>query len=182
MRPLGGSERMPEKPAKRAAHPGLLALLTLLLVGCDHATKQAAVSLLSTRGPLQLLPGVFDLRYTENHDTAFSLTRSLDLADKPLVLGLIASVVLVGALFAWWQQRDAALPVHLGFALMASGAIGNLIDRFARGFVVDFMHLTHWPVFNVADIAVVLGAGLILFGGFRDGRGHRPSAPQPGSS
>jgi signal peptidase II len=55
---------------------------------------------------------------------------------------------------------------HLAFGLIAAGAIGNVIDRAARGYVVDFIHVTHWPVFNVADVAIVLGiamhAGLAL--------------------
>jgi len=55
----------------------------------------------------------------------------------------------------------AARMTQVGFALVFSGALGNIVDRIARGYVVDFIHVRGWPVFNVADIAVVVGMGLI---------------------
>lgn len=55
----------------------------------------------------------------------------------------------------------AARATQVGFALVFSGALGNIVDRIARGYVVDFIHVRGWPVFNVADIAVVVGMGLI---------------------
>lgn len=146
--------------AKRAAG-WLLMLLTLGLVGCDHATKLAAQTALEHRRPLSLVPGLLDLRYAENRDTAFSLTRALHLPGKPLVLGAISLLVLAGVLARWWQRRRAPYVEQLGYALIVAGALGNALDRLLRGYVVDFIEIRRWPVFNVADVAVVAG-GLIL--------------------
>lgn len=146
--------------AKRAAG-WLLMFLTLGLVGCDHATKAAAQAALEHHRPLSVVPGLLDLRYAENRDTAFSLTRALHLPDKPLLLGLVSLLVLAGVLARWWQRRRAAQVEQLAYALIVAGALGNAIDRLARGYVVDFIEIHRWPVFNVADVAVVAG-GLIL--------------------
>jgi signal peptidase II len=107
------------------------------------------------------VPGLLDLRYAENRDTAFSLTRALHLPDKPLLLGLMSMLVLAFVLVRWWQRRRAPQVEQLAYALIVAGAVGNAIDRLARGYVVDFIEIHRWPVFNVADIAVV-GGGLIL--------------------
>ena len=64
-------------------------LFTLGLVGCDHATKVVAQSALERRGPLSIVPGILDLRYAENHDTAFSLLRSLQFPGKAALLSAV---------------------------------------------------------------------------------------------
>jgi signal peptidase II len=138
-----------------------LFLLTLALVGCDHATKIAAASALGRRGPIPLLPGVLDLHYAENRDTAFSLLRSVHLPGKGAIL-VAASLLGLGAVVvAWWRRRSASTVEQAAYALLLAGALGNGFDRLRRGFVVDFIEIHHWPIFNVADIAVVAGALLL---------------------
>lgn len=138
----------------------LLAAASLLLVGCDHASKHWAKVAL-TRGEIELLPGILQLTYTENRDMAFSLLRSIPDATKgPLLLLLgLTGITFLGAL--WWRRRQAPLGEQVAYALLLGGALGNVIDRLLRGYVVDFIHVTHWPVFNVADALLV--AGGILF-------------------
>jgi signal peptidase II len=60
------------------------------------------------------------------------------------------------------RRRRAAWPVHAGFACIVAGALGNALDRAARGHVVDFIHVRFWPVFNVADILVVAGLAILI--------------------
>ncbi|WP_394830188.1 signal peptidase II [Pendulispora rubella] len=150
------------------------------LVGCDHATKSLAQRELQEGRIIELISGVLDLRYTENHDTAFSLLRDVSIPHKATVLSVVASVVLLGTLASWWRRRHAAASEGLGYALVAAGAVGNIADRFARGFVVDFIHLKHWPVFNVADILIVGGILLLALHAIL-GRGPNAnqSAPHP---
>lgn len=155
----------------------LLLAFTVSLVGCDHATKIAAKSALGDGHALSLVPGWVDLRYTENHDTAFSLLRAMHLALPSAALVVVAATALLGVAFLWWRRRSSSnLAEHFGYALALSGAIGNVVDRAFRGYVVDFIHVHHWPVFNVADIAVVAGVFLLIFA-------HRPAkqAPAPSS-
>jgi len=173
-----------QKP--RSLHLALLFVATALF-GCDHATKFAAIEHLEGHAPVALVPGWLDLRMTHNDDVAFSLFRRFDVAHHPLVLALLASSVLffVGAL--WWRRRTSAPRLEqLGYAVVIAGALGNLADRLLRGYVVDFIHLRAWPVFNVADIAVVVGALLIGLSGLRGG--GRPEStgerlpPTPGAA
>ncbi len=144
--------------ATRAA----LALFAALLVGCDHATKHAAKVGLEGARPIELVPGVLSLRYAENHDTAFSLLTSFQDPSKPWVLATLSILVTLGMAAVWYRRRAAPLLEHVGYAAVAGGALGNVIDRVARGYVIDFVHLRYWPVFNVADVAIVFGAALLV--------------------
>lgn len=165
-----------------------LLFVATALFGCDHATKLAAVKELEGRAPVSLVPGYLDLRMTHNDDVAFSLFRRFDLSHHPLALALLASIVLAFVSALWWRRRTVASRIeHLGYATVIAGALGNLADRLFRGYVVDFIHLRAWPVFNVADIAVVVGALLIGLSGLRGGGRHERSAgprlpPTPGAA
>lgn len=137
-------------------------VLTVVLFGCDHVTKHAAEAALSQGGPVNLVHGVLELRYAENHDTAFSLLRVLGLTPVPTVLLAIAVVATLAVMGTWVATRARLGRLqHVGFALVLAGALGNAVDRAARGFVVDFIHVSHWPIFNVADVLVVLGVAAI---------------------
>jgi signal peptidase II len=143
---------------------GTLALCALLLlVGCDHGTKLLAKTALEPGARrLRVIPGVLDFRYTENRDTAFSLLRRLDLSLPAGALVALSVVSLSMLLAYWWSRRRGPRSEHAAYALLVGGALGNILDRLVRGYVVDFIHLRHWPVFNVADIAIVLGIFWLL--------------------
>ena len=146
----------------------LLATLTLL-VGCDHATKFAAKSELEGLGPRSLLHGFVDLRYTENTDVAFNLLRAVPERERaPLlvVTGAAAMIALLGFLLS---RRGLGFP-RVALLLMTAGALGNYLDRIIRGYVVDFIQIPHWPVFNVADAYVTAGAVLLAWSALRGPR------------
>lgn len=144
----------------------LMVLLMTGLVGCDHATKWLAQSELRGQEPKVLIAGTFDLRYVENRDVGFSLLQGVpEHARTPLILGIGAvGIALLAGM--WWRRRGAGGLELAGYALVLAGAIGNVSDRLVRGYVVDFLHVYHksfhWPVFNVADICLVVGVGLLL--------------------
>lgn len=160
--------------ARRVAFSFIL-LLVLALVGCDHATKAAAREALSSSGPVALVPGVLELSYTENYDSAFSLTRHLSPRFKTplLALGSILGLAGVGVV-GWRSRRRGSATEQIALALVVAGAIGNVVDRWRSGYVVDFIHLEHWPVFNVADVLIVVGV-IVLFARRRLG----PPTPDP---
>lgn len=144
----------------------LLLLFTAFLVGCDHATKLAVMLKLGGGDEVQIVPGVLDLRYAKNDDTAFSLFHQLGhgapLFHRTGLLVVISLIVLAVVLTAWWKRRsDPSRALHVGFALIVAGAAGNVIDRVMRGYVVDFIHVHMWPVFNVADVLIVAGTILL---------------------
>jgi signal peptidase II len=148
--------------ARRIAFSGLL-VLVLALIGCDHATKAVAQAELSRSGPMALVPGVLELRYVENEDTAFSLTRNLSSRVKAPLLALGSALGLLGVgVLIRRKYPQAGSGERVALAFLAAGAIANVVDRLRRGYVVDFIYLHHWPVFNVADVLIVLGVGWML--------------------
>lgn len=151
-------------------------LFTLALVGCDHATKAVAAATLGRRGAVSVIPGVLDLQYAENRDTAFSLLRGHSFPGKGTLLVVMATLALLAMAWAWWRRRRAALPEQAAYALIVAGALGNVIDRMRRGYVVDFIKIPRWPVFNVADIAIVAGGLLLAIILFRRRRALLPPA------
>ena len=137
-------------------------LLTLSLFGCDHATKLAAEQSLSNGRAVDVVTGVLELRFTTNDDTAFSLLHTLGIPRPPIVLAIMSALALLAVVAMWVAMRKRASSTqHVGFALVLAGALGNVVDRALRGSVIDFIHVTHWPIFNVADIAVVVGVSLL---------------------
>jgi signal peptidase II len=131
------------------------------LVGCDHATKYAAKAELEGQPPRVVIASMLDLRYTENTDVAFSLLRWIPegvRAPLLVVFGALAMVVLIVLL-----RRSSPGLARAGVVLILAGALGNYLDRLLRGYVVDFIHVHHWPVFNVADICVAIGIALLYW-------------------
>ena len=142
---------------------GALMLLLLALVGCDHATKVVAKITLEGGRTHAVIPGILDLVYAENRDTAFSLTRNPLLGPaKGWFLIAFSCIAIVAIAAAWWKRRARASATEsVAFVLVIAGAIGNVIDRIEQGYVVDFIHVHRWPVFNVADVAICAGALLM---------------------
>jgi len=148
--------------AKRVAL--LFVVLAFGLVGCDHASKLAAKTHLEGQPSVEIAPGWFSLRYVENRDVGFSLLREVPPAIR-LPLIIVLGLATIGALLWHWRRTSAAATwprtSHVAHALLLAGAVGNLSDRLLRGYVVDFLHVQHWPVFNLADIFIVAGVALL---------------------
>lgn len=142
------------------------------LLALDRATKIWAAAELQAAGTIPLLP-FFDLTYVENTGAAFGLGRG---AGRALTAVSVALVIALQVLRRRWPKDDEAL--QWGALLVTTGAVGNLYDRFAYGYVVDFLHLHHWPVFNVADSCITVGACLLAWG-LRDEPGAAKGAKKP---
>lgn len=180
----------------------LLALLGLLLptVACDQATKALAVAHLKGQGRIHVVDSVFTLVYAENPGAFLGLGRSLPDTWRYAIFTIAVAVLLAAVTFFMLRKKLAPL-AFAGVALLVGGGVGNLIDRVARpgGRVVDFAQLAlpsgsiggvrlQTGVFNVADVQIFLGAGLMLVSSWRsrkqnDGDGDdapsEPTTPQP---
>lgn len=143
-------------------------LLAATLFGCDHATKAVATTALAGSAPVPVLGDLVVLRYVQNDDVAFSLMHAVGLGPSPaspFVLAALAAAALVALGVAWWRTRrgaEGSRLVDVGFASAFAGALGNVVDRVTHGYVVDFIHVKRWPVFNVADVLVVCGLALVV--------------------
>jgi len=159
-------------------------VLALAVFVADQATKVWAHAHLAGRRPLEVVPGLFNLAYSRNPGGLFGYLG--DLADPWRSLLLTLVPVLAVGLIASFLLRDERIDraTLTGLGSILGGAVGNLTDRVVRGEVVDFLDVyapagrfadwcestfgtTHWPTFNVADSAIVVGAGLLLLGLFR---------------
>ncbi|MFH1218112.1 MAG: signal peptidase II [Pseudomonadota bacterium] len=151
---------------------GWLIVLALLVVVADQYTKWLVVSRFSLYETVSVIPGFFNLTYLHNTGAAFGLLANANPAWRVYFFVGIACVALVFVLFAFQQYRRRGMIYLLVFSFIAGGAVGNLIDRVRYGSVVDFLDFYvatyHWPAFNVADSAIVVGVGLFLAAGFFD--------------
>jgi signal peptidase II len=141
-------------------------LAALLLAGCqaDQSSKHWAQAEFKDKPARTLIPKLLEFRYAENPAIAFSMFHNLpDRVRKPLIYSL-SGVGFAALLTVIWLMRKQNLIRLFPLALILSGAIGNLMDRLSRGYVVDFVHV-HWrdvwsfPIFNIADSLITIGLG-----------------------
>jgi len=141
-------------------------LIAVFVVLLDRVTKLAVAKNISLHDSIQIIPDFFRLTHVENRGAAFGL-----FADSPsewkiavLVLFSIVALAIVTALL--WRNSHSMNTTGIGLSLILGGAIGNLWDRLLSGRVVDFLLFYigqyQWPAFNVADSAIVVGAGLLV--------------------
>ena len=149
--------------AKRIVSRVLIVLVLLLLVGCDHASKGVAKAELESTGAHEVIRGVVSLRYVENTDIAFNLLRWVPEAIRFPALLVTGALAILALGFLLLRARDQATVPLCALLLITAGAVGNYLDRIFRGYVVDFVHLKHWPVFNVADVYITLGGAVLAW-------------------
>lgn len=139
---------------------GIMVGISLGLIALDQITKFLASSFLVQQGSVPFIPYLLELRYTENHGAAFSMLSGY----RWFLVALTAAALLVVAyLLGKHKLQSKAQEVCL--IMVLSGGIGNLIDRIWHGYVVDFFHTVFmdFPIFNVADIFIVVGVILLIF-------------------
>lgn len=148
----------PLRPRRRLGTFSAVAAVVLIL---DAGTKIAAVAQSADRLPVELLGGVLTFRLVRNSGAAFGIG-----TDLTPVFTLISIAVAVAVGYLAFRIRTLSWTITLG--LLLGGALGNLVDRLARppgpfrGHVVDWIELPHWPVFNLADSAIVCGGVLAV--------------------
>jgi len=147
-------------PLKTASRPlavfSVVAALTLLV---DQSTKALVRANLQLSESIPLLEGVFHLTYLKNPGAAFGL--------MPGALSLFIAtyvIVIAGTVLFWAKARPTTIWVVVALALFTAGATGNFIDRVSVGKVTDFLDFTlvDWPIFNVADVGIVVGILLLV--------------------
>lgn len=139
----------------------------------DRLSKRWVERTLAGRPPITVIPGVLDLRFTTNPGGAFSLGQR-----TPWIFVGASIVVSVAIVVTAFRHTNVATSLALG--LILGGAVGNLTDRIVRGprfsgHVVDFVDFQVWPVFNLADAAIVVGAVVLAISSFAADRDREPS-------
>jgi signal peptidase II len=131
----------------------------------DQTTKAWAVRRLRFDGDIEVIPGFLNFAYATNTGVAFSMLNDHGDAGR-WGLSAVAIVAATLVLYFFWKTPRADDRILGALALLLAGIIGNVTDRIRLGFVVDFIDVQfgswHYPTFNVADIAIVTGAGLLI--------------------
>ncbi len=161
----------------RARLPYFMVSVVVLVV--DQLSKIAADLWLRGRGPVILIPGLFDLHYSRNRGGLFGYFAGMDEPWRMVVLTVFPLLAVI-AIATFLARTDEPVRTTLfGLGLILGGASGNLLDRALRGEVVDFLDVyaslpslagwleerfgtAHWPTFNLADSSIVIGAGLLV--------------------
>ena len=128
------------------------------LVAVDQIIKQLTVAYLKPLGNIDLIPNVFSLTYVENKGAAFGMMQNA----RWFFICLTIIILLALSIYIIRKKPQGKL-LRISFALIYSGAVGNLIDRAFSGYVVDMLrvHFFDFPVFNFADCCVVIGTSLL---------------------
>jgi signal peptidase II len=140
----------------------LLSLATVgVIVFVDRVTKIFFSDLLSHGESLPVIRNVFHMTLVHNTGIAFGLFKDQGIVF--IIIPLIAVFLLIFNIYSYKSHRqDFSLSYIVALSLILGGAIGNLIDRVSFGYVIDFIDFRVWPVFNVADSAITIGALIIL--------------------
>lgn len=137
-------------------------LLAIVIIVFDQLVKLWVVNNIGITDSIKIIPGVIDFVNVKNTGAAFSL-----LADKNygiIILSVISLVFCIGVAVFVVKKKPKNKLLMASLSMMTAGALGNVIDRIFRGFVVDFIEtqFINFPVFNIADIAITVGAVLLI--------------------
>ncbi len=139
----------------------IYAIIAAAVLAADIFTKLWAEGALKPIGTLPIIEDIFHLTYLENRGIAFGL-----FSGGRIVFVIVSLVVLAVLAFVLLKTEKSLRTVWLkgGSALIFGGALGNMIERVVKGYVVDFLdfRIIDFPVFNIADIAVCVGAGMLI--------------------
>jgi signal peptidase II len=141
----------------------ILLICFVVLLALDQASKLLIERHLPLYQIREVIPCFFTITHVENRGAAFGLLANLPGAGTLFVVISLIAIILICAYFHWLKEEEVWTPLCL--ALVLTGAVGNLIDRFRLGSVVDFLDVHyqgwHWPAFNVADACITIGVLLL---------------------
>lgn len=143
-----------------------LFFIAILVLGLDRLTKWLITSSMHLHESVNVIPGLFRITHVQNTGAAFGLFSDHPSEWKVAVLVMFSLAALVVVTILLWRNSHSFTSTGFALSLILGGALGNLWDRLVDGHVVDFLdfHLGgyHWPAFNVADSAIVVGAFILV--------------------
>jgi signal peptidase II len=143
-----------------------VAIAVVVFVG-DQVTKAAVEDSLPEHTTVPVIAHFLNLIHTSNAGAAFGLFSGSPAPWKTVLLIVVSSLLLAMVIAVMWRNQQLRWETGVGLALILGGALSNLFDRIRFGRVVDFLDVYcrsyHWPTFNLADSAIVVGAGLLVF-------------------
>jgi len=138
----------------------LFLVIAAVVLALDQLLKLLVVLLMEPGQSVTVIPGVLDITYSTNTGAAFGIMKG---SGQVLFLVAMVVVVLTVAWFYYTRHQEGAWS-FIALGMVIGGALGNLVDRLFRGKVIDFIDLGWWPVFNLADVAIVTGVIIFVVG------------------
>lgn len=134
-------------------------IIIAIIVALDQLTKFLIRANFDLNSSMPLIDGILRITYIHNNGAAFSIFQN----KTAFLIAMQVTVIAVVLVYLIARRKKDHWCLLVSISLIAAGGIGNLIDRAVNGYVVDFLQLPHWPIFNVADISVCTGCGLLVF-------------------
>jgi len=139
-------------------------ILGILIILADQATKYLSVVYLMNKKPIVLINDLLELHFVKNYGAAFGILQN----QRLFFIAVTTLVLVVMSIYMIKNQKKLTLVANFAMGFLLGGALGNLIDRVRLGYVVDFIkvdlgRLYDFPVFNIADVFIVFGTGLLIF-------------------
>ena len=138
----------------------MIFIIVTSVILLDQATKFLALKFLQLNTPVPLIKNFLNLTLVHNRGAAFGFFQN------QLLMFVLISILAIAFIFYNLKNKKNSIIFQLSLSLILGGAIGNLIDRLRFGFVIDFLDLRVWPVFNLADSAITGGAILLIWESF----------------
>jgi signal peptidase II len=135
-----------------------IVILALAVVALDQVSKAYLQANMAPGASVPVIPGIFHITYVLNPGAAFGI-----LEHQTWFFVAVAFLLFAAMVYFYPRIPQGYGLLRLGIALQTGGAAGNVIDRLKTGYVVDFFDFRVWPVFNVADMAIVGGVALIVY-------------------
>ena len=143
-------------------------IIVLVVLFFDQLSKFIIINKLSLHQSTPIIKGIFHLTLVYNRGAAFGILKN------QIPLFIFTSLVAIILIYLNYKRnrKKESFSYNLSLALILAGALGNLIDRLFLGYVIDFLDFRIWPVFNIADSAITVGAFLLAFSMFRQDKKH----------
>ena len=149
----------------------MMFIFTLIVLAIDIFSK-LLVKHYFTFGSISIIRNFLSLSYVENTGAAWSI-----LADNRYIVLLLSGVIIMGIIWYVYKEKPTRLLCKVAYSLILGGALGNFIDRLYYGYVIDFIDVKifgyNYPIFNMADVFIVLGVILLIYDTWRCGRGGK---------
>lgn len=144
-------------------------LIVVMIAGLDQMVKWIIINQVDLFEKIPVIPGIFDITHIRNDGAAYSMFSSM-----PILLIAMPSIVMIaGLVYLALAKKENQVLLMVAIAMVIGGGLGNLIDRIKTGYVVDYLDIQIIPIFNLADICICVGCGLLfIYLIFIDGKHH----------
>lgn len=149
-------------------------VIILVVLAVDYFVKSNIRATMYAGQSIPVIDGIFSITYVQNRGAAFSIFEGHE-----IFLMVLPALALIIALWYMEKYKNEHWTLLLALQLIISGGLGNLIDRVVRGFVTDMFDFHFWPVFNIADIAIVVGCGFLILFMFKFDKPEQAEAVDP---